>query len=150
MLPYFALMAGGATESGSAIFERLGFLAGSALFAVGFVMEAVADHQKSVFKKNPDNEGKFMKSGLWALSRHPNYFGEMLVWWGIALVALPWMRGYSLLAMIGPVFITVLLIFVSGIPLVEKAWKEKWGDDPEFQAYLKNTRMLIPLSKKRT
>lgn len=149
MLLYYALMAGGAAAPASPFVARLAFLAGSVIFVAGFLLEAVADRQKSVFKGNPDNAGKFMDRGLWALSRHPNYFGEMLVWWGIALVALPWMRGWSLLTLIGPVFITVLLLFVSGIPLVEKAWKEKWGDDPAFQAYLKKTPLLVPFGRKR-
>lgn len=150
MLPFCTLMAGGEVQPVSPFIARLAFLAGSVIFTAGFLLEAVADRQKSVFKNNPENAGKFMRSGLWSLSRHPNYFGEMLVWWGIALVAFPWMRGFSFLTLIGPVFITVLLRFVSGIPLVEKGWKEKWGDDPEFQDYLNNTRMLVPVAKKRS
>lgn len=148
MLPFAALMANGELGGSMPLFERVALLLGTVLWIFGFIIEAVADKQKSDFKKDPANEGKFMKTGLWELSRHPNYFGEILVWWGIGILALPWMRGWSLLTMIGPVFITFLLVFVSGIPLVEKAWKEKYSGDPEFEEYMQNTRMLLPLKKR--
>ncbi len=117
-------------------------LAGSAVWLLGLLYEAVADWQKTTFKKN--NPSRLITSGLWKYSRHPNYFGEMLVWWGIMLIALPYLNGWAYATVAGPVFITFLLIFVSGIPLLEKSWQERYGKEAYFQQYVARTSLLIP------
>jgi steroid 5-alpha reductase family enzyme len=115
---------------------------GAAIFFIGLFFEAVGDQQNYFFKKDPKNKGKVMKYGLWKYTRHPNYFGECLIWWGIALVALPVQYGY--LAFISPAIITFLLLKVSGIPMLEK----KYDDMPEYQEYKKHTSAFIPWKTK--
>lgn len=106
---------------------------------VGFFFESVGDRQLKTFLNNPANKGKIMDQGLWAYSRHPNYFGEVLQWWGIFLIALPVPYGYA--TIIGPLLITFLILFVSGIPMLEK----KYAGRPDYQSYKKKTSVFIPL-----
>lgn len=120
-----------------------------AFFAIGLAIEAVSDAQKFSFKSKPENRGKFMSSGLWKWSRHPNYFGEMLLWWAIAFPGAFAFRGASWLYFLGPLFITLLISFVSGIPLLEKSADEKWGTDEEYLRYRRTTSILVPLPPKR-
>jgi len=120
-------------------------LPGVLMFVLGLVIETAADLQKYRFKMKEENKGKFMSSGIWKYSRHPNYFGEMLVWWGIALPGIVLFEGAAWLYFIGPVFITLLLLFVSGIPLLEKSADRKWGTDPAYVRYKKTTSLLVPL-----
>lgn len=122
---------------------------GLAVFFAGFILEAVADAQKYAFKSKPESKGEFMSSGVWKYSRHPNYFGEMLVWWGIALPGAFAFRGVELLYFLGPVYITLLLLFVSGIPLLEKEAERKWGDRADYREYKKRTSILVPLPAKK-
>ena len=117
---------------------------GVALWLIGFVMEVTADLQKRRFRSNPANHGRFITSGLWAWSRHPNYFGEIVLWLGIALVAAPVLQGWQLFSLISPVFVILLLTRVSGIPLLEARAQKRWGDDPEWHAYRQRTSRLIP------
>lgn len=117
---------------------------GIAVWVIGFAFEVIADQQKKAFKNDPDNEGKFISSGLWAWSRHPNYFGEITLWTGIAIIALPVLSGWQWATLISPVFVTILLTKVSGVPMLEARADKEWGDDPEYQAYKKNTPVLIP------
>lgn len=126
--------------------EPLGWAAvlGTALWAIGFTIEAVADHQKRVFKKHPSNQGRFITTGLWAWSRHPNYFGEILLWIGIAVIALPALEGWQYATLVSPVFVYVLLTRISGIPLLEARARKRWGDDPRFQTYTSETPPLVP------
>ncbi len=119
-------------------------IAGLLLWLGGFCIEVVADSQKSSFRSNPDNDQRFISSGLWAWSRHPNYFGEIVLWLGLALVAFPVLQGWQLVTMISPFFVILLLTRVSGIPLLERKADEKWGDDPAYQAYKQKTPVLIP------
>ena len=86
---------------------------------------------KNLFRKDPANKEAFITSGLWSWSRHPNYFGEITLWTGIAIMAIPVLSGWQWVCLISPVFVTLLLTKVSGIPLLEKKAREKWGDDPE-------------------
>ncbi len=118
-------------------------------FLAGFLAEAVADAQKYRFKTDEANRGKFMKGGLWAWSRHPNYFGEMLLWWAISFPGLFVFRGAEYFYFLGPLFITLLIRFVSGVPLLEKAADGKWGDSEEYRAYKKNTPLLVPRPPRR-
>lgn len=125
------------------------FWIGALIWIVGFGFEAVADKQKSRFKADPANEGKFISTGLWAWSQHPNYFGEITLWLGILVMAVPVLSGWSWLAVISPVFVYMLLTRISGINLLDKSAKERWGDDADYQAYTKNTPVLFPAPPKK-
>ena len=120
-------------------------VAGAAVWLAGLLIEAVADAQKSAFRSKDENRGRFIASGLWRYSRHPNYFGEILRWWGLFLYAVPFLEGTALAVVVGPVFITVLLLFVSGIPLLERSADDKYGDDPAYRDYKRRTSILVPL-----
>lgn len=122
------------------LFALIGFLT----WAFGFVFEVIADAQKSLFRADPDNEGSFIRTGLWARSRHPNYFGEIMLWIGVAIIAVPILRGWQWVTLISPLFVTLLLTRVSGIPLLEKRADEKWGGQDEYEAYKERTPELIP------
>ncbi len=117
---------------------------GVGVWLLGFGIEAVADDQKRRFKKNPENRGKFIQSGLWARSRHPNYFGEIVLWIGVALIALPVFQGWQWVGIISPIFVTLLLTKVSGVPILEKRADEKWGGQEDYERYKKETPVLIP------
>ncbi|MEO1246434.1 MAG: DUF1295 domain-containing protein [Pseudomonadota bacterium] len=126
--------------------EPLGLIgiAGIAIWVAGFLIEIVADRQKSRFKEDPANSGKFINSGLWAWSRHPNYFGEIMLWTGMAVVALPVLQGWQWATLISPVFVTLLLTRVSGIPLLENKADERWGGQPDYEEYKRRTPVLVP------
>lgn len=130
----------------TAVTKPLGVFAalGTLIWIVGFAIEARADYEKRVFRKDPANEGKFITTGIWAWSRHPNYFGEITLWFGVAVIAFPVLEGAQYATLISPVFVYVLLTRVSGIPLLENRAKKKWGDDPEYQAYCERTPVLVP------
>ena len=116
---------------------------GIALWVAGMLIEVVAYSQKTQFRKVPENRDRFITTGLWAWSRHPNYFGEITLWLGLALVALPVLSGWQLATMISPIFVYVLLTKISGIPLLERMAKKKWGSEPEFISYTESTPALI-------
>lgn len=113
------------------------------LFGLGF--EVVADLQKSRFKADPANAGRFIDSGLWSLSRHPNYFGEIVLWIGVAIVALPVLQGWQWVAIISPLFVLALITKVSGVPLLEAKADRRWGGQSDYEAYKAKTSALIPL-----
>ncbi len=119
-------------------------LVGLLVWVFGFVFEVVADAQKSRFKADPANQGRFISTGLWAWSRHPNYFGEIMLWIGVAIIALPVLRGWQWVTMISPIFVTVLLTQVSGVPMLEKRADETWGGQEDYENYKQNTPVLIP------
>jgi steroid 5-alpha reductase family enzyme len=119
-------------------------LIGVIIWAFGFTFEVVADAQKSRFKADPHNKGKFIQTGLWSRSRHPNYFGEIVIWVGIAVIALPTLSGWGWVALISPVFVTLLLTRVSGVPMLEKSADKKWGGQDDYEAYKERTPVLIP------
>lgn len=121
-------------------FTLIGFF----IWAFGFGIEVLADAQKTVFREDPENKGQFIDSGLWAWSRHPNYFGEIVLWIGVALIALPVLRGWQWVTMISPVFVAVLITRVSGVPILEARADEKWGGQEEYEAYKERTPVLIP------
>lgn len=116
---------------------------GVSIWLVGFVFEAVGDYQLVKYKKNPAHKGKIMNQGLWSYTRHPNYFGEVTLWWGMYLIALSVPNGW--VAIIGPLTITFLILKVSGIPLLE----EKYKDNPEFQEYKRRTSAFFPLPPRK-
>jgi steroid 5-alpha reductase family enzyme len=119
--------------------DVVGFL----VWAVGFGFEAVSDYQLMQFKAEPENKGKIMQYGLWKYSRHPNYFGESLLWWGIFITSIS--AGHWWISIISPMVITFLLLRVSGVALLEKKYK----GNAEFQAYAKRTSAFIPLPPKQ-
>ena len=122
------------------IFAVIGLL----VWLFGFGIEVIADWQKSQFRAEPENRGKFINTGLWAWSRHPNYFGEIVLWTGVAIIALPVLQGWQLLTLISPVFVTLLLTRISGVPLLEARADEKWGGQADYEDYRANTPVLIP------
>ncbi len=124
-------------------FEALGL----GMWLVGLIVEAVSDAQKSAFKRG-GAEG-FIATGLWRYSRHPNYFGETLLWWGIFAYCLPSLYGILYISVLGPVFITLLLLFVSGIPLLEKSADVKYGADQAYKEYKRRTSIFVPLPPRR-
>ena len=119
-------------------------IAGIAIWSIGILIEIVSDRQKSNFRSNPDNKGKFINSGLWAWSRHPNYFGEIVLWTGMAIVAVPVLHGWQWVTLISPVFVTFLLTKVSGIPLLEEKADQRWGGQDDYEAYKRRTPVLVP------
>ena len=128
---------------------RVGFgslsIAGFAVWLFGFGIEVIADRQKSQFRVKPENKGKFINSGLWSWSRHPNYFGEIVLWIGVAIIALPNLSGWAYLTLISPIFIIILLTRISGVPMLEKRADEKWGGQADYEAYKARTSILVPL-----
>jgi steroid 5-alpha reductase family enzyme len=131
------------TASTAPAFGWLGWL-GVLVWAIGFGIEAVADAQKQAFRKDAANQGRFIQSGLWAWSRHPNYFGEITLWTGVALIALPALSGWQYLSLISPLFVYLLLTRISGLPMLESRADQRWGDDPAYRDYKARTPVLFP------
>ena len=119
-------------------------IVGALVWVIGFAIEVTADSQKSRFSADPSNKGKFIQTGLWSRSRHPNYFGEIVLWIGVAIIAIPVLQGWTWVALISPLFVTLLLTRVSGVPLLEKKADKKWGGQADYEEYKKNTPVLIP------
>ncbi len=117
---------------------------GLGLWIFGFGFQVLADYQKTKFKSNPSNEGKFITGGLWDFSRHPNYFGEVTLWIGISVIAVPVMSGLQYVSLISPVFGFLLIYFVSGVRMLEHRSDKKWGEKPEYQEYKRNTPVFFP------
>jgi steroid 5-alpha reductase family enzyme len=117
---------------------------GVIVWLIGFAIEVVADTQKRRFRADPANAGRFISTGLWSRSRHPNYFGEILLWSGVALMAVPTLSGWRWVVLISPVFVWLLLTRVSGVPLLEARAAARFGDDPAYGAYVKHTPVLVP------
>lgn len=122
------------------LWALMGFL----LWVFGFAFETIADRQKRRFRANEDNAGRFIQSGLWSWSQHPNYFGEIVLWVGIALIAFPALRGWQWVTLISPVFVFVLLTRISGIPLLDARGEKRWGEEPAYRAYRTKTPILFP------
>lgn len=118
--------------------------AGVMVWLTGFSIEVIADKQKRDFNAHPANQGKFIQSGLWAWSRHPNYFGEIVLWIGVAAIAYPALQGWQYVTLVSPVFVAILLTRISGIPMLEARADEKWGGQPDYEAYRARTSPLIP------
>ncbi|GAB4279077.1 MAG: DUF1295 domain-containing protein [Coriobacteriia bacterium] len=122
-------------------------VAGVAVWALGFAFEVVGDAQLAAFKRDPANKGAILQTGLWAYTRHPNYFGEATLWWGIWLVSFPtaaWEPAY-LTGVLGPAVITFLLLKVSGVPMLEKHYEGR----ADWEEYKERTSMFIPLPPRR-
>ena len=122
---------------------------GTLIWIFGFSIEVVADQQKTNFKDDPANKDSFITVGLWSWSRHPNYFGEMVLWIGIAVIAFPVLIGWQLVALISPIFVIFLLTKISGITMLESRGYKKWKDDPAYIDYLEKTSVLVPFPPKK-
>ncbi|MGB5722588.1 MAG: DUF1295 domain-containing protein, partial [Woeseiaceae bacterium] len=133
-----AIITGGVREPLGAI-----GVVGLAVWSIGMLIEVIADRQKSQFRNNPDNKGKFINVGLWAWSRHPNYFGEIVLWTGMAIVAVPVLQGWQWATLISPVFVTFLLTKVSGVPLLEEKADKRWGGQDDYEEYKRKTPVLM-------
>ena len=120
------------------------FFIGLIIFIFGFAVEVVADNQKSAFRSIPENKDVFINEGLWARSRHPNYFGEISLWTGITVMAISTFEGMNFLALFSPIFSYLLLVYVSGVRMLEYRGKKKWGHLDEYKQYKENTPKLIP------
>ena len=131
--------------------EPLGvfFLLGAILWVLGFAFEAVADRQKKAFSELPENRDKFITQGLWSISRHPNYFGEIVLWTGIAIISLPLLSGWQFVTLISPVFVFLLLTKISGLPFLEDKAEKKWGDDKDYIEYKNKTPAMVPFFGKK-
>jgi steroid 5-alpha reductase family enzyme len=125
-------------------------LIGLLVWVAGFMIESVADWQKSRFRTDPANKGAFIRTGLWAWSRHPNYFGEITLWAGIALIAGPVLHGWQWVTIISPLFVFLLITRVSGVPMLEKKADERWGGQADYEAYKAGTHILVPLPPTRS
>ena len=122
---------------------------GTLIWIFGFSIEVIADQQKTNFKDDPANKDSFITVGLWSWSRHPNYFGEMVLWIGIAVIAFPILIGWQLVALISPIFVIFLLTRISGITMLESRGYKKWKDDPAYIDYLERTSVLVPFPPKK-
>ena len=128
----------------SDLFGDLQFFVGLTIWIIGFSFEVVADEQKRRFRKKTENHGMFIVSGLWSISRHPNYFGEILIWTGMSIICLPVLSGWQYATLISPVFVVLLLTRISGVNLLEESADKKWGHLDNYQNYKKNTAVLVP------
>lgn len=145
--------AGSGSDAGSGIDAgSIGWLfyLGLGIWILGFGLEVTADRQKTRFRRQPENAGRFISSGVWAWSRHPNYLGEMTLWIGIAIMSVPALEGWSWVTLVSPVFVIFLLTRVSGVNLLEAQGKRRWGDDPAWQKYKATTPVLVPRLQRRT
>jgi len=129
---------------------KINFYVGIACWLTGIIIETLADIQKFNFKNNPDNKDKWIETGIWKYSRHPNYFGEMLCWWGIYILSFRNLKGVENIAILGPIFITSILLFVSGIPPLEKKYNESYKDNLNYQKYKKRTSLFLPRPNKKS
>ena len=149
MWVFLSLAAGlAAMTSNQKLEADIFLLIGLVIWITGFAIEVIADNQKSKFRSNSENKDKFISTGIWSWSRHPNYFGEILLWIGITIIALPVLQGWQFITLISPIFIIFLLTQVSGVRLLELRGKKKWGDNEEYQRYIQSTSVLIPLPPK--
>ena len=119
------------------------FYIGFALFIIGFSIEIIADRQKTIFRSIEENKDKFITTGLWSKSQHPNYFGEILLWSAVAIMSFSSLSGSQYLTMISPVFTYVLLVYISGVRMLDDMGNKKWGHIEEYKAYKKNTPKLF-------
>ena len=122
------------------------FYIGMLVFIFGFLVEIIADWQKSNFRKNPTNKNQFIAQGLWSYSRHPNYFGEITLWLGISIMSFSSLSSWQYITLISPVFTYILLVYISGVRILEIAGMEKWGHLDSYQQYIRRTPSLFPFS----
>lgn len=136
-----------AIASQNGVLQNGFFYGGLFVFALGFSMEIIADWQKSNFRKNPENKELFITSGLWKYARHPNYFGEIVLWTGISIMSFSSLSNWQYATLISPLFTYFLLVYISGVRILEASGIEKWGHLDSYQQYIRSTPSLIPFSK---
>ena len=119
------------------------FFIGIFIFFLGLLIEIIADYQKTQFRSKPKNNGHFVSSGLWAYSRHPNYVGEIMLWTGVSVMSFSSLSGVQYIALISPIFTYLLIVYVSGVRILEASGKKRWGHLKSYQEYLKNTPSLL-------
>lgn len=139
IIAYPVMLINHSKETGIVFLDTLGLI----IWLIGFFFEAVGDYQLSKFKRKAENKGKIMTQGLWRYTRHPNYFGETAMWWGIFLIALSVKNGWT--AVVSPLLITFLLLRVSGVKMLEK----KYVDHKKFEEYAKRTSAFFPWFSKK-
>jgi steroid 5-alpha reductase family enzyme len=132
-----------AISSSDGIIPNNLFYIGFALFIIGFSIEIIADRQKTAFRSIEENKDKFITSGLWSKSQHPNYFGEILLWSAVAVMSFSSLSGTQYLTMISPIFTYILLVYISGVRMLDDMGNKKWGHLEEYKAYKKNTPILL-------
>ena len=132
-----------ALSSYSGVIMNSIFFIGLIVFILGLSIEIIADYQKTVFRRNIENKDKFITTGLWSLSRHPNYFGEILLWTGIAIMSISSLQGLQYITLISPIFVYLLLVYISGVRILEVQAEKKWGHLDSFKEYIKNTPRLF-------
>ncbi len=125
--------------------EPLGIIGyiGIAVWTFGILIEIISDQQKNAFRADSANDGKFITTGLWAWSRHPNYFGEIVLWTGMAIIAVPILEGWQWATLISPVFVFFLLTRVSGVNMLEERADARWGGQDDYEAYKRSTPVLV-------
>ena len=128
-----------ALSSESGVKEGVGFYLGLIIFVIGFTLEVVADNQKTKFRKNPENKNMFISSGLWGKTRHPNYLGELILWIGVTVMSIESLQGMQYITLISPLFVYVLLMYISGVRMLEASGHKKWGKLTEYKEYINNT-----------
>ena len=128
-------------------FGLIGFL-GLLVWVLGFSVEVISDEAKRKFRSQEENKDRFISSGLWAISRHPNYLGEILLWTGVAIIAIPALSGWSFVTLVSPLFVWLLLTKISGIPMLEKKADRRWKGDLEYERYKASTPVLFPFRTK--
>jgi steroid 5-alpha reductase family enzyme len=131
-----------AISSDSGVVINTLFYIGIGLFVIGFSTEVIADNQKSKFRSLAENRDKFITTGLWAKSRHPNYFGEIVLWTGIAVMSFSSLDQWQYLTLISPIFTYILLVYVSGVRMLEARSDKQWGEDEAYQSYKSSTPVL--------
>jgi len=120
-------------------------IVGWSLWVFGWGFEVLADRQKTVFKNDENNRGKFCNVGLWSISRHPNYFGEIMLWIGIFVSSCSVLKNAGWTAVLSPLYTILLLVFVSGVPMAERAAMKKYGNLEAYQRYVREVSVLVPL-----
>lgn len=144
MLPTILVLSS-KNDKSTMVFTVVGYM----IWLIGFAIETVADYQKYQFKSKKENKDKWIETGVFRYSRYPNYFGEMTLWWGVFVMAIPFIAGWQWISVLGPVFITCILLFVSGIPPLERRYNKKYAKDRKYQLYKKRTSILIPFPPKK-
>jgi steroid 5-alpha reductase family enzyme len=136
-----------AIASKNGVVQNSFFYIGMLVFIFGFVIEIIADWQKSTFRKNPENKDQFISHGLWYYSRHPNYFGEIILWLGISIMSFSSLSSWQYITLISPFFTYILLVYISGVRILEISGMEKWGHLDNYQEYIRTTPSLFPFAK---
>ncbi len=136
-----------AIASKNGVILNVFFYIGMLVFIAGFVIEIIADWQKSIFRKNPENKDQFICHGLWYYSRHPNYFGEIILWLGISIMSFSSLSSWQYITLISPLFTYILLVYISGVRILEISGMEKWGHLESYQEYVRTTPSLFPYAR---